>query len=141
MSTMEAEVFDAFSAMGVPDEKASAAAQALSKRDQTLEMTTMKGDIATLKSDVSSLKVDVNSLKADNLLIKWILGFVGPGVLSLVIMAFGHLRGLSLPSADALHKRHELSLTMENGKRDLEQDPLTRGPSSPVVGLKTCLQC
>jgi len=97
MSTMEAEVFDAFSAMGVPDEKASAAAQALSKRDHTLHITTMKGDIATLKSDVStlksdvsSLKVDVNSLKADNLLIKWMLGFVGAGVSSLVIKAFGH---------------------------------------------------
>jgi hypothetical protein len=90
MSTMEAEVFDAFRAMGVPDEKASAAAQALSKRDHTLDITTMKGDIATLKADVSSLRADVNSLKADNLLIKWMLGFVGAGVLSLVIKAFGH---------------------------------------------------
>jgi hypothetical protein len=90
MSAMEAEVFEAFRAMGAPDDKASAAVQALSKRDHTLDSTTMKGDIATLKSDVSSLKVDVNSLKADNLLIKWMLGFVGAGVLSLVIKAFGH---------------------------------------------------
>jgi hypothetical protein len=90
MSAMEAEVFEAFRSMGIPDEKASAAAQALSKRDHTLYITTMKGDIATLKSDVAILKVDVNSLKADHHLIKWMLGFVGAGVLSLVIKAFGH---------------------------------------------------
>jgi hypothetical protein len=120
--------------------KAIAAAQALSKRIHTLDITNMKGDIPALKADVFSLKVDVSSIKADNVLIEWLLGFVGPGVLSLVMMVFGQLRGLSLPPADALNKRHDFSITMENGNRDFEQDPLTRGPSSLVVGLKICSQ-
>jgi len=74
MSTMEAEVFEAFRSAGVADDKASAAAQALSWRD-----------------------VDVASLKADVQLLKWMVGFVGAGVVSvgagvvsLVIKAFGH---------------------------------------------------
>jgi hypothetical protein len=50
---MEAEVFDAFRAIGVTDLKAMAAAQALSRRD-----------------------ADVTSLKSDMVLVKWMLGFV-----------------------------------------------------------------
>jgi hypothetical protein len=52
-SVMEAEVFDAFRAIGVTDLKAMAAAQALSRRD-----------------------ADVTSLKSDMVLVKWMLGFV-----------------------------------------------------------------
>jgi hypothetical protein len=89
MSTMEAEVYEAFRAVGARDDKAIAAAQALSKRHNALDIATMNADIATLQSDVSGLKVSVKSLKAYKLLIKWMLGFVGAGVWSLVIQAFG----------------------------------------------------
>ncbi len=59
MSVMEAEVFEAFRSIGIGDDKASAAAQALSKRDP---------DIAILKSDVGNLKTDTA-------LLKWMTGF------------------------------------------------------------------
>ena len=50
---MQSEVFEAFRAIDVPEDKAMKAATALSKRDD---------DVASLKSDVT--------------LIKWMLGFV-----------------------------------------------------------------
>jgi len=67
MSTMEAELFEPFRSAGVADDKASASAQALSRRD-----------------------VDVASLRADVELLKWMVGFVGAGVVALVIKAFAH---------------------------------------------------
>jgi hypothetical protein len=63
MSTMEAEVFDAFRSIGVGDEKASVVAQALSRRDP--DLIVMQRDVATLKSDGSTLKSDVGTLKTD----------------------------------------------------------------------------
>ncbi len=72
MSTMEAEVFETFRSAGVADDKASAAAQALSKRD-----------------------VDVAPLKADVQLLKWMVGFVGAGVVFLVIMALAHSNNIA----------------------------------------------
>jgi hypothetical protein len=53
MTAMQSEVFEAFRAIDVPEEKALKAATALSKRDD-----------------------EVSSLKADMLLLKWMLGFV-----------------------------------------------------------------
>ncbi|MCO5147925.1 MAG: integrase [Aquamicrobium sp.] len=53
MSVMQSEVFEAFRAIDIPEEKALKAATALNKRDD-----------------------DVVSLKADMLLLKWMLGFV-----------------------------------------------------------------
>ena len=53
MSVMQSEVFEAFRAMDVPEDKALKAAAALSKRDD-----------------------EVSSIKADTLVLKWMLGFV-----------------------------------------------------------------
>lgn len=53
MSAMQSEVYEAFRAIDVPEEKALKAASALSKRDD-----------------------DVSSLKADMGLMKWMMGFV-----------------------------------------------------------------
>ncbi len=53
MTVMQSEVFEAFRAIDVPEEKALKAAAALNKRDD-----------------------EVSSLKADMLLLKWMLGFV-----------------------------------------------------------------
>jgi hypothetical protein len=53
MSVMQSEVFEAFRAIDVPEDKALKAATALSRRDD-----------------------EVASIKADTLLLKWMLGFV-----------------------------------------------------------------
>ena len=53
MSVMQSEVFEAFRAIDVPEDKALKAATALSRRDD-----------------------EVSSIKADTLLLKWMLGFV-----------------------------------------------------------------
>jgi len=53
MSAMQSEVFEAFRAIDIPEDKAMKAAAALSKRDD-----------------------DVISLKGELLLIKWMMGFV-----------------------------------------------------------------
>ncbi|MEO5375836.1 MAG: integrase [Alphaproteobacteria bacterium] len=53
MSTIQSEVFEAFRAIDVPEDKALRAATALSKRDD-----------------------DVSSLKADMLVMKWMMGFI-----------------------------------------------------------------
>jgi hypothetical protein len=74
MTVMEAEVFDAFRSIGVADDKASAAAQARSRRDP---------DISIMKADIATLKVDVAILK-------WMMGFVVAGMLALLLKAFVH---------------------------------------------------
>jgi len=87
MSAMEAKVFEAFRSAGVPDDKAIAAAEALSERDPGLaamrddigilksDMTTVKAELGVLKTDVAALKTDVSALKIDVALLKWMAGF------------------------------------------------------------------
>ncbi|MDR3463236.1 MAG: integrase [Beijerinckiaceae bacterium] len=53
MSLMQSEVFEAFRAIDIPEDKALKAATALSKRDD-----------------------DVSSLKSELLVLKWMMGFV-----------------------------------------------------------------
>lgn len=53
MTTMQSEVYEAFRAIDIPEEKAVKAAAALSKRDE-----------------------DVGALKSDMLVMKWVLGFI-----------------------------------------------------------------
>jgi len=53
MTTMQSEVYEAFRAIDIPEEKAVKAAAALSKRDE-----------------------DVGALKSDMLVMKWMLGFI-----------------------------------------------------------------
>jgi hypothetical protein len=53
MAAMQSEIYAAFRAMDVPEEKALKAAEALSKRD-----------------------ADVAALKADTTVLKWMMGFV-----------------------------------------------------------------
>ena len=53
MSVMQSEVFEAFRAIDIPEDKALKAATALSKRDD-----------------------DVSSLKSELLVLKWMMGFV-----------------------------------------------------------------
>ncbi|WP_287986845.1 hypothetical protein [Acidiphilium sp.] len=66
MSTMQSEVFEAFRAIDIPEEKALKAA-ALSKRDD---------DVATLRHDMA--------------LVKWMLGFVLAFQVAIVVKLFVH---------------------------------------------------
>ena len=67
MSNLQAEVFEAFRAIDIPEEKALKAATALSRRD---------ADVASLKSDVG--------------LLKWMMGFVLAFQIAIVIKLFVH---------------------------------------------------
>jgi hypothetical protein len=80
MSVMEAGVFDAFRSIGGSDEKASAASQALSKRDPEAaalkaDVASLKFDVGVLKTDVAAVKGDVATLKVEVALLKWMMGF------------------------------------------------------------------
>lgn len=57
MSTMISEVYDAFRSAGVPEDKARAAAEALSE-------------------DQLATKADIVKLEKELLVIKWMLGFI-----------------------------------------------------------------
>jgi chemotaxis response regulator CheB len=81
MSVMDAEVFDAFRSIGVADDKASAAAQAMKRQDP---------DILTIKVDMGVMKGDIATLKVDVALLKWMVGFIVAGIIALVLKAFVH---------------------------------------------------
>ena len=67
MSVMQSEVFEAFRAIDIPEDKALKAASALSKRDD-----------------------DVSSVKGELLLIKWMMGFVLAFQVAIFIKLFMH---------------------------------------------------
>ena len=67
MSNMQSEVFEAFRAIDIPEEKALKAATALSKRDD-----------------------DVATLKADTALLKWMMGFVLAFQIGIFVKLFVH---------------------------------------------------
>ncbi len=93
MRVTEAEVYEAFKAIGIPDDKASAVAQALGKPKP--EFSTLVADVATLKSDVASLKTSLAVLQ-------WGAGIAIASVLSLVAKAFLH----SCKTASGRHIRY-----------------------------------
>jgi hypothetical protein len=95
MSVMDAEVFEAFRAIGVPDDKASAAAQAISRRDADIgplkaDVATLKNDMSIVKSDTSAMKLDITTMKLDIAVLKWGVGLIVAGVISLMLKAFVH---------------------------------------------------
>lgn len=65
MSVMQSEVFEAFRAIDIPEDKALKAATALSKRDD-----------------------DVSSLKGELLVLKWMMGFVLAFQLAIFVKLF-----------------------------------------------------
>jgi hypothetical protein len=67
MSVMQSEVFEAFRAIDIPEDKAIKAATALSKRDD-----------------------DVSSLKSELLLMKWMLGVVLAFQVAIFVKLFIH---------------------------------------------------
>jgi len=67
MSALQSEVFEAFRAIDIPEDKALKAATALSKRDD-----------------------DVASIKSELLLMKWMLGFVLAFQIAIAVKLFVH---------------------------------------------------
>ncbi len=64
MATMISEVYNAFRSVGIAEDKARAAAEAIATES-----------VAT-KSDISGLKFELQELRADQRLIKWMIGLV-----------------------------------------------------------------
>ncbi len=86
MSTMLKEIYDALKEAGASEEKASAAAVAVSAYQLDRANLATKEDIARLEKDIARLggeiadlrlatKADLAELKAD--LIKWMVGIMG----------------------------------------------------------------
>jgi hypothetical protein len=91
MTTLIAELYDALLAAGSPDDKARKAAEAMAGFDAyEPRFVRVEADIAELKRDVAEIKRDVAALKGDNLLIKWMLGFVLAFQIAIVIKLFLH---------------------------------------------------
>lgn len=67
MSTMQGEVYQAFRAIDIPEDKALRAAEALSRRDD-----------------------DVLSIKRDMAVLKWMVGTLYPLVLAILVKLFIH---------------------------------------------------
>jgi hypothetical protein len=67
MSVMQSEVFEAFRAIDIPEEKALKAATALSKRDD-----------------------EVVSIKGEFLVLKWMMGFVLAFQIAIFVKMFMH---------------------------------------------------
>jgi len=67
MGVMQSEVFEAFRAIDIPEDKALKAATALSRRDN-----------------------DVASIKAELLLVKWMVGFVLAFQIAVAVKLFVH---------------------------------------------------
>ena len=67
MSVLQTEVFEAFRAIDIPEDKALKAAAALSRRDD-----------------------DVNSIKSELSLVKWMMGFVLAFQVAIFVKLFFH---------------------------------------------------
>ena len=77
MTTMIAELYDALIAAGTPEDKARKAAEAMAGYEAyESRFIRIEADIGEVKRDIADLKLSVANLQRDNLLIKWMLGFL-----------------------------------------------------------------
>jgi hypothetical protein len=74
MSKVIIEVYEAFNSAGIPEDKATAAAKAISEIGQEERLTLIEKEITEIKGDIK--------------LIKWMLGVIIAGILSLILKAF-----------------------------------------------------
>ncbi len=101
MTTMITEVYEAFNEAGASDEKAKAAAEAIadfgnkfSRIESKLETLEAKFDSESkiIKSKIDSVETKLNSrieiIDKEINLLKWMLGFVIAGIVSMVIKLF-----------------------------------------------------
>jgi hypothetical protein len=74
MSKVIIEVYEAFKSAGIPEDKATAAAKAIAEIGQEERLTLIEKEITEIKGDIK--------------LIKWMLGVIIAGILSLILKAF-----------------------------------------------------
>jgi septal ring factor EnvC (AmiA/AmiB activator) len=98
MTTMIAELYDALIAAGSPEDKARRAAEVLAGYEAQegrlvrieANIAELQRDVAELKRDVAEMKQRLAALERDNLLIKWMLGFVLAFQVAIFIKLFLH---------------------------------------------------
>jgi hypothetical protein len=88
---MIAELYDALLAAGSPEDKARKAAEAMAGFDAYEQrLVRIETDLSELKRDVADVKRGQANLERDNLLMKWMLGFVLAFQVALVLKLFLH---------------------------------------------------
>ena len=86
---MVAELYDALIAAGSPEDKARKAAEAMAAYEaQEQRLGRIESDIGEMKRDIADLKRSVIGLERDNLLTRWMLGFVLAFQVALLIKLF-----------------------------------------------------
>lgn len=78
MSKAVIEIYDAFKTAGVPEDKAAAAAKAAAEIWQEDRLDRIEKEITEIKGDIK--------------VIKWMLGVVIAGILSLILKAFFYIQ-------------------------------------------------
>jgi len=78
-------------ASGMPASQAEAVAAAVRDSTDSADLVTKKDLQIELQKTISPVKDDIAALKADIVLLKWMLGAIIAGVVTLVIKAFLHV--------------------------------------------------
>ena len=86
MSTMIAEVYDAFVDAGASEEKAKAAATTLADYESRFDKVDGKLDVIDTKFDVMDAKI--NSIEKQLELVKWMVGGIFFGMATLLVKTF-----------------------------------------------------
>ena len=89
MSVLQAEVYEAFRSIDVPDDKALKAAVALSGALARVEDETSKG-FSKRDADIDSIRKDVQVLKVDGAVLKWMVGFNLASSDAILFKVFSH---------------------------------------------------
>ena len=89
MGAMQAEVFEAFRSIDVPEDKAIKAATAL-----TSAMTKFEADTTTgfnkRDADIEGIRKDVTALKTDMAVMKWMMGTTIALLVTILFRIFTH---------------------------------------------------
>lgn len=97
MSTMISEIYEAFKAANVPDDKSRAAAEAVAKIDQRYIIgdTKIEREIAALRGEVketrTELKSEIAEVRGELKSIKWLTGGVIAGIGIQIVITLMHL--------------------------------------------------
>ncbi len=78
MTTLIREIYEALKAAGVPDEQASAAAEAVAPKGEVAtktDMADLRTDFAALRTDFEVLRTEFAVLRGEVNTLKWMVGF------------------------------------------------------------------
>ena len=78
MSVMQSEIYEAFREMGATEDKAIKAATVLGKRDDDLTKA------------VTDIKLDIASVKGEQIVHRWMLGFILATNVAVIFKLFSH---------------------------------------------------